>query len=53
MIKAIIVDDEEQSRQALLKTIELFCPQVKVIEEANNIKTAEAKIKLLNLIWFF
>ena len=47
MIRAIIVDDEEQSRQALLKTIELFCPQVEIIGEANNIGVAEEKINLL------
>jgi two-component system LytT family response regulator len=35
-LKAIVVDDEQPSRQALVNYIEEFCPDVKVIDECNS-----------------
>ena len=40
MITAVIVDDEAALRTSLLKTLELFCPDVKVIGEAEDVKEA-------------
>ena len=42
MIKAIIVDDEKMSRLTLRKLLEMYCPSVEVIAEAEN--TAEATV---------
>lgn len=42
MIKTIIVDDEKMSRVTLRKLLEMYCPSVEIIAEAEN--TAEATI---------
>jgi two-component system, LytTR family, response regulator len=42
MINAIIVDDEKMSRLTLRKLLEMYCPSVEVIAEAQN--TAEATV---------
>ena len=44
MIRAILIDDEALGRDALRKSLELYCPQVHLIAEAD---TAEAGIKLI------
>ncbi len=38
MIKAVIVDDEENSRDALKGKIDLFCPEVEIVGEVDNVK---------------
>ncbi len=42
MIKAIIVDDEKMSRLTLRKLLEMYCPSVEIIAEAQN--AAEAAV---------
>ena len=39
MITAIIIDDQKDSRSALKKDIELYCPDVNVVGEAYGVKT--------------
>lgn len=38
MLKVIIVDDEENSRESLRGKLELFCPEVEVVAEAGAVK---------------
>lgn len=45
MIKAIIVDDEANSREALRGKLELFCPEVEVEAEAAAVEEAVALLK--------
>lgn len=33
----VIVDDEENSREALRGKLDLFCPEVEVVAEAGNV----------------
>lgn len=40
MLKALIIDDEENSRAALRGKLELFCPDIKPITEAGDIESA-------------
>lgn len=40
MIKVVIVDDEENSREALRGKLELFCPEVDVAAEADSVAEA-------------
>lgn len=37
MIKVVIVDDEENSRESLRGKLDLFCPEVEVVAEAGNV----------------
>jgi two-component system, LytTR family, response regulator len=39
-VKALIVDDEENSRKVLLKLLTKFCPEVEIIGEAENVDEA-------------
>jgi two-component system LytT family response regulator len=45
MIKAVLVDDELLSRAALRKSLELFCPSVKIVGEAENVDMAKELIE--------
>jgi two-component system, LytTR family, response regulator len=45
MITAIIVDDEGSNRKLLNTLLEIHCPKVKVVGEANSIQTAEIEIR--------
>lgn len=47
MINAILIDDEQLSRDALRKSLELFCPEVRVISEAGNADEGKLKIEAL------
>ncbi len=38
MIKVVIVDDEENSRDSLKGKLDLFCPEVEIAAEASNVK---------------
>lgn len=40
MIKAIIIDDEKDAREVIRSIVEEYCPQVQIIEEADNPETA-------------
>jgi len=39
-IKAVIIDDEQIAREVLQSYLKKYCPQVKVLGEAQNIKEA-------------
>lgn len=41
MIKAIIIDDEQLSREGLKKSLELVCPQIRLIGEATDADTGK------------
>lgn len=47
-LKAIIVDDENHSRETLKNLLEEFCPDVKVLASVGNVQNAVKEIKLLN-----
>lgn len=38
MVKVIIIDDEENSRDTLKGKLDLFCPEVEIAGEASNVK---------------
>ena len=40
MIKAVIIDDEENSRTSLRGKLELFCPEVEIVAEAASVSEA-------------
>lgn len=40
MLKALIIDDEANSRDALKGKLDLFCPEIEVIGEAENVDQA-------------
>ncbi len=44
MIKVVIVDDEQNSRDTLKGKLELFCPEVEVAGEAENVADGIARI---------
>ena len=44
-MKTIIVDDEQLSREALLKCLSEFCPEIDVVAECNSVSTAFKAIK--------
>lgn len=44
MIKVVIVDDEENSRETLRGKLELFCPEVEVIGEAGDVENGIAAV---------
>jgi len=43
IIKALIIDDEMRNRQILKRMIQLYCPQIKELEEAHDIQDAKRK----------
>ena len=45
MLKAIIIDDEQQSRIALQQEIKFNCPQVEIVAEANSVASGVKAIK--------
>lgn len=47
MIKTLIIEDEEKSRDVLLKIIEKNCPELQVIGSASNVAEGVEKIKML------
>ena len=47
-MKALIIDDEELARKNLNMLLTDFCPEVEVIGDAGDIKTAKTKIETLN-----
>ncbi len=47
-LTAIIVDDEEDSRSVLKQLLKSFCPQVKIVGEAANVKSAYEMILEIN-----
>ena len=47
-LKALIIDDEELARKNLNILLADFCPEVEVIGDAGDIKTAKDKIETLN-----
>ena len=44
MLKAIIIDDEQQARVALKQELEFNCPQIEIIAEADSVKKGIATI---------
>jgi two-component system, LytTR family, response regulator len=46
MIKAIIIDDEKKSRDALMGLIDRYCPEVFVIAQAEGCKEGIEKVKM-------
>jgi two-component system LytT family response regulator len=44
-MRAILVDDEKNVRNALVKLIGTFCPEVEIVGEADSIQSAEQLIK--------
>ncbi len=44
MLKAIIIDDEEDARSTLRSFIKTYCPQVEIIEEAEGVQDGYRKI---------
>lgn len=48
MLKTIIIDDESRARSALKQEIQLNCPEVEIIAEADSIATAVPLIKKLS-----
>jgi two-component system LytT family response regulator len=47
MIKALIIEDEQKSRDVLMKIIEKSCPEVKVVGNASNVTEGVDLIKSL------
>ena len=47
MLKTVIIDDEELSLDALRKSLELFCPDVKIIGEASSADAGKVLIETL------
>jgi len=45
MLKALIIDDEENSRASLKGKLELFCPEIELINEAANVDGAVEQVK--------
>ena len=45
MIKTIIIDDEQKAREAITDLLAAYCPNVKVIAQAENVETGVAAIK--------
>ncbi len=48
MITAVIVDDEKRSRTFLKGHITTFCPEIKIVGEAENVSSAVKVIRELN-----
>lgn len=47
MLKALIIDDEENSRVSLKGKLELFCPEIEVIEMAHDIASSVEKVQTI------
>lgn len=47
-LKAIIIDDERHARESLITLLELYCPQVQILIEAQNIQEGIHAIQRLN-----
>ena len=45
MIKAILVDDEERSLENLSKLLQAYCKDVQIVDKANTVANAYAKIQ--------
>jgi two-component system LytT family response regulator len=45
MIQALLVDDEQNSRETLKGKLELFCPEVEVIGEAGSVAEAQEALQ--------
>jgi two-component system LytT family response regulator len=48
MVNAILIDDEQLSRDALRKSLELFCPGIKIVSEAGSADEGKTQIETLN-----
>lgn len=46
-MKAIIIDDEKDSREVIRSILEEYCPQVEVLDEADNVEAAYKLIRTL------
>lgn len=46
-VKAIIVDDELHARESLASLLEIYCPEVNILETASNLTEAKLKIETL------
>lgn len=44
-MRAIVVDDEKNVREALLKSLKIFCPEVEVVGEAESVEEASNLIR--------
>ena len=47
MIKTLIIEDEQKSRDVLLKIIEKNCPELNIVGTAGNVTEGVDKIKNL------
>src|SRR5688572_17904533 len=47
-IQAIIIDDEKQARETLRMMLEMYCPQVNIVAEADGVPAGEALINGVN-----
>lgn len=47
-LRALIVDDESKSREVLSNILKIYCPEIELIGEANNGRSAAALIKTEN-----
>ncbi|MBL7933610.1 MAG: response regulator transcription factor [Bacteroidia bacterium] len=47
MIQAMLIDDEALGRAALRKSLEIYCPNIKIVSEAENADTAKELIETL------
>ena len=47
MIKALIIDDESDSREVIRTIVEEYCPNVQIVGEADNAETAYKMISTL------
>ena len=47
MITAVIVDDEKPAREALTNMLKIFCPDVKIIGEADGVESGVELISKL------
>lgn len=48
MVKVVIVDDEQNSREALIGKLDLFCPEVEIAGEAGSVSEAVETINSVN-----
>lgn len=48
MVKVVIVDDEQNSREALIGKLDLFCPEVEIAGEASGVSEAVETINSVN-----
>ena len=47
MIRALIIDDEEQARQGLRLVLEKYCPDIEILHLCENPESGIRKIKEL------